>query len=71
MEQNESIYWRIWMTYYDQDGNVVGRGVHPTCYASKSTAVRRAHQLWGANPACKWVVSKTNPWEENNEVSAT
>lgn len=63
MELAEPIYWKIWMTYYDQDGNLVGRGVHTTIYKSKSTAVRRAIQLWGDNPMVKWVVSKTNPWK--------
>ena len=63
MNISEPIYWKIWMTYYDPDGHVVGRGVHPTLYNRKSSAVRRAKQLWGDNPACKWIVSKDNPWK--------
>ena len=61
-----SLPWKIWMKYYNQDGKVIGYGVHPQEYTRKSSAVRRAKQLWGANPACKWIVSQTNPWVEEN-----
>lgn len=60
--------WKIWMTHYDPDGNIVGYGLHPQDYATKSSAVRRAKQLWGDNnPACKWEVSQTNPWEKEEK----
>lgn len=63
---DDDLPWKIWMTYYDQDGNEIGFGVHPKEYTRKSSAVRRAKQLWGANPACKWTVSQTNPWTKEN-----
>jgi hypothetical protein len=59
----EPLRWKIWLTHYDIEGNMVGRGVHPVDYAQKCSAVRRAKQLWGVNPlCCKWEVSQTNPW---------
>lgn len=48
--------WKIRMTYYDQDGNVTGTGVYPRTYLYKTSAIRRAKQLWGDNPAVKWSV---------------
>lgn len=59
--------WKIWMLYYDLDGRIIGVGVHRFVYEHKSSAVRRARQLWGNNnPRVKWVVSKTNPWTEGD-----
>ena len=55
--------WKIWLVYYDLDGRIIGFGMHPCDYAHKSSAVRRARQLWGNNnPRVEWVVSKMNPW---------
>ena len=58
--------WKIWMLYYDFDGRLIGVGVHRFVYAHKSSAVRRAKQMWGDNPRVKWTVSKTNPWAKGD-----
>ena len=52
--------WKIWFEYY-QNGEVVSAGVCVWHYAHKSSAVRRAKQLYGDNPNVKWYVSQTNP----------
>ena len=54
--------WKIWMKYFDVDGNVVGYGVHPHDYTCKYSAVRRAKQLWGNNRQVEWRVATENPW---------
>lgn len=67
-QSEQPLRWKIWMTFYDIDGDITGYGVYATDYAHKSSAVRRAKQLWGDNPLVKWEVSQTNPSE--NEVKA-
>lgn len=55
--------YRIWMKYYDHDGNIIGYGVHPVEYKRKGHAVKRAKELWGANSMVSWVVSDSNPFK--------
>lgn len=66
-------YWRIWFKVYEDD-KLVGAGVWHKSYKHKSSAVRRAKQMWGEdlyNPMTnttikrKWIVSQTNPWSKN------
>lgn len=52
--------WKIWFEYY-QNSEVVSAGVCVLSYAHKSSAVRRARQLYGDNQNVKWYVSQTNP----------
>ena len=54
--------WKIWITYYDDDGHVVGYGVHPKDYLHKSSATHKAKQLFEGSKFATWVVSKTRPW---------
>lgn len=61
--------WKIWIVYYDMNGKVVGFGQYRFTYTHKSSAVRRAKQLWGDNPMVKWTVSKTNPWTGDSEAN--
>ena len=58
--------WKIWIKYYNVDGEEVGVGVHTNDYSRKGSAVRRAKQLWGDNSQVKWVVSQTNPFDEDS-----
>ena len=66
-------YWRIWFTVYEDD-KPIGAGVWHRAYAHKSSAVRRAKQMWdkdvyspmtGTTIKRKWIVSQTNPWSAN------
>ena len=62
----EPLRWKIWVTFYDLNGNIRDRFVHTVDYAQKCSAVRRAKQLFGDEPMYKWEVSQTNPWLEEN-----
>ena len=66
-------YWRIWFEVFEDDKKV-GSGVWHQVYKHKSSAVRRARQMWGKdfhNPMTgttirrKWIVSQTNPYSTN------
>lgn len=59
---NEELRWKIWMTHYNEDGEVIGYGVYPTDYAHKSSATRRARQLVETDSLRTCIVSQTNPW---------
>ena len=65
-------YWYIWYEIYE-DGKLIpnSRGRYYQGYTHKSSAERRAKQMWNAdlyNPMTetlihrKWIVSQTNPW---------
>jgi hypothetical protein len=69
-------YWYIWFEIFE-DNKFVSRGRYYYPYLSKSSAERRAKQMWSSdlyNPMTKtllsrkWIVSQTNPWEENDNV---
>ena len=49
-------FWIIWVCKYDPFGRVLGATVTPQRYMHKSSAVRRAKQLYGSNPNYEWVV---------------
>lgn len=66
-------YWYIWYTIYE-DGKPITRGRYTRSYRTKSSARRKAKQMWGddsvnsfnpipgTNYIRKWIVSETNPW---------
>lgn len=63
-------YWRIWFEVFEEN-KLIGKGVYHRAYAHKSSAVRRAKQMWSndqyspmTNTTIKrrWIVSQTNPW---------
>lgn len=65
-------YWYIWYEIFEDDKSV-GKGRYTKAYTHKSSAVRRAKQMWSKdlyNPMTKtlikrkWIVSQTNPWKE-------
>lgn len=70
-------YWYIWYEIFE-DGKKIGSGQWPTAYSYKSSAERRAKQMWSEdffNPMTettisrKWIVSQTNLWEyERSEL---
>lgn len=66
--------WKIWLRYYDHKGEFIGMGVYPKNYAHKSSATRRAKQLWGKhgeNRLVEWAVAKTNPFIKEKENDQT
>lgn len=48
--------WIVWVCKYDPFGRVMGATILPQHYKHKSSAVRRAKQLYGDNPNYEWVV---------------
>lgn len=56
--------WKIWITYYNTNGQPVGYGVHPHEYSRQDAAVRQAKKLAIDNNRITWIVSQTNPKEE-------
>ena len=64
-------YWYIWYEVFE-DGRSVGKGRYVTGYKHKSSAERRAKQMWsgdrydpmlGVLIKRVWTVSQTNPWD--------
>lgn len=66
-------YWYIWYEIFE-DGNRIAnsRGRYYKAYKHKSSAERRAKQMWsqdlenpmtGTTISRKWIVSQTNPWD--------
>ena len=63
----ENKRWKIWMLYFDKEGQLVGQGVHPQDYAHRQSAYRRATQLWGKfgeDRTVIWRVAQDNPFIE-------
>lgn len=57
--------WRIWLTIrMGSNRELIGRSVCPFDYAHKSSAVKRARQLYDGMPGIEWIVSQTNPMEK-------
>lgn len=63
-------YWYIWFEVLE-NGKTQGKGQYPYAYKYKSSAVRRAKQMWskdlyvpmtGTLVERLWIVSQTNPW---------
>ena len=54
--------WKIWLETFNNKGERVGAGVYVKEYEHKSSAIRRAKQLFDDNPNIKWTVSQTNPF---------
>lgn len=48
--------WIVWVCKYNPFGRVMGATILPQHYKHKSSAVRRAKQLYGDNPNYEWVV---------------
>lgn len=66
-------YWYIWYEIFE-NGESVSKGRYYYAYRYKSNAVRRAKQMWSEDfymPLTdslihrEWIVSQTNPWEED------
>lgn len=64
-------YWYIWYEVFEGD-RYLGRGRYPTGYKHKSSAERRAKQMWSGDQydpmlgvlfKHRWIVSQTNPWD--------
>lgn len=63
--------WKIWFRIYEE-GKLTGCGASIREYKHKSSATRRAKQLYGGKPgthtnafiSIEWVVSQTNPWPD-------
>ena len=65
-------YWYIWNEVFE-NGESVSKGRWPRAYKHKSSAERRAKQLWSEptyDPITDttihrtWIISQTNPWED-------
>lgn len=62
--------WYIWFEILE-NGQTRGKGMYHRAYKHKSSAVRRAKQMWGDELLSVngslierlWIVSQTNPWE--------
>ena len=53
----DNLFWIVWVCQYDPFGRVMSTTVLPYHYKHKSSAVRRAKQLYGVdNPRYEWVV---------------
>lgn len=58
--------WKIWFEKLNDFGEVYGYDVYPTEYKCKSSAHRRAKQIFNGT-GVGWVVSKTDPWVEDGD----
>lgn len=65
------MHWRIWLELHEGNRDL-GHGLWYQRYLHKSSAVRRAKQLFteprinrydGKTYTYKWIVSQTNPWK--------
>ena len=72
LDYHRDDYWKIYFEVFS-NGNKIGSGVWTQCYQHKSSAVSRAKKqfgeprespLTGETLTYKWIVSKNNPWEE-------
>lgn len=53
----DNLFWIVWICQYDPFGRVLWATVLPYHYKHKSSAVRRAKQMYGINnPKYEWVV---------------
>lgn len=57
--------WKIWWKRYNEDGKVIGSGVHHTDYEDESSACRDASKFFEHNAGYEFVVSQDNPWEKD------
>ena len=69
--------WKIWFEVF-QNGEKYGSGVSIKSYASKSSAERRARQLYsmprtdlhsGVTTTFRWIVDKTNPFQRKENLT--
>lgn len=47
--------------FYDPFGRIMGFGFYNQQYEHKSSAVRRAKQLYGDNPRVEWFIVEESP----------
>lgn len=61
--------WHIWVTHLNPTtGETMGHAVYPHDYSTKYAAERAARRVFGtAGVHEKWVVSRTNPWTEEEK----
>lgn len=58
---SKSAPWKIWLEWFNEEGEKTGAGVMPEEYKHKSSAMRAAKQFDG-KPGFKCVVSQENPF---------
>ncbi len=72
-------YWYIWFEVFE-DGKKVGSGRYHQAYTYKKNAERRARQMWSADRyspmtntiiSHKWIISQSNPWDEERRIYDT
>ena len=65
---DEIKFWYIWYEIFE-NGKVVKRGHYHRSYRHSRGARRKAHEVYGDIPHCRWTVSETCPWEEKGETN--
>ena len=61
-------FWHIWYEIFE-NGKVVKRGCYERSYRKRSGARRKAYEVYGDVPHCRWTVSETCPWENERRNS--
>lgn len=54
--------WRIWVKYFDEEGNLTGYGYFCRFYKRKANAERAAKRQYGDSSMFQYVVAQTCPW---------
>lgn len=57
--------WKIYYKELDEDGKVVGQGVHPTEYFTLGWANTVARKKYGNSKKFRYIVSQIYPWGEH------
>lgn len=54
--------WRIWVKYFDEEGNLTGYGYFWRFYERKANAERAAKRQYGDSNMFQYTVAQTCPW---------
>lgn len=54
--------WRIWVKYFDEEGNMTGIGCYWRFYERKGNAERVAKKRYGCSKMFQYAVAQTCPW---------
>lgn len=54
--------WRIWVKRFDEEGKLIGYGVHWKFYKHKGNAERAAKKQWGDSKIFQYTVAQACPW---------
>ena len=54
--------WRIWIKYFDEEGNLTGCGYFWRLYERKGNAERVARNRYGNSKMFQYTVAQTCPW---------